>query len=303
MNVEHMGEFAELAHDLNFTAAAKRLHITQPSLSNHIQALERECGCALVERGGRTTPRLTPAGQMFLDMCTEMLGTYNRTMPALRELGRENRGRVVVRTPRNECSYPFVDYLFEFRKLHPTIDVAMLPWSPVDGIDDVLSQTVDIAYIGHADESCVRQTEHLALVPYCKAELFLWAEECHSLTGSASLSPSDLDGATVLIPANEKRASWRLCLEAFERRYGVRLNIEERYCDSIEDLVMTKARPGDLMICDENTLKFAAFRLRSHHVAAPFNPRAEVPISMGYRVDTQNAALLELVAFLGAKLR
>ena len=127
MNVEHMGEFAELAHDLNFTAAAKRLHITQPSLSNHIQALERECGCALVERGGRTTPRLTPAGQMFLDMCTEMLGTYNRTMPALRELGRENRGRVVVRTPRNECSYPFVDYLFEFRKLHPTIDVAPLP--------------------------------------------------------------------------------------------------------------------------------------------------------------------------------
>ncbi len=301
MNIEHMVEFVELAHDLNFTAAARRLHITQPALSNHIRALEQECGGCLIERGGRAKPRLTPAGQLFLDMCVEILGHYDRAMPAIRDAGRQTRGRIAVRTPRNEFSYPFIDYLFEFRKLHPTVDVAMLPWSPTDGIDDVLSKTVDIAYIGHAEGLREYERGMVALVPYCRAQLFLWGEEGCRLLTKPKLAPVDLDGATVLIPANEKRDSWRLCLESFQERFGVALHIEERYCDSVEDLVMTKARPGDLMLCDENTLKFAAFRLREHHRAVPFDPPVSVPVSMGYDARTKNGALLELVEFLARK--
>ena len=302
MNTEHMAEFAELAHDLNFTAAAKRLNITQPALSNHIQGLERECGCLLVERGGRAKPRLTPAGQVFLDLCTEMLGAFGRTMPRIKELGHELEGRVTVRTPRNEYSFPFIDYLFEFRKENPSIDVAMLPWSPADGVDDVLSGDVDLAYIGHASGLHSFGDKTLALVPYCRTQLYLWAEETNPLAHKKSLSPEDLDGKTVLIPANAKRKSWLLCLEAFQERTGAKVRVEERYCDSIEDLIMSKAGHGDLMLCDENSLKFAAYRLREHHVALPFDPPCHAAISMGYDAETSNAALLHLVEFLEAKM-
>ena len=301
MNIEHMAEFAELAHDLNFTAAAKRLHITQPALSNHIQALERECGTTLIERSGRTKPRLTPAGQMFLDMCAEVLDSFNRAMPAIQNLRRETQGRVVVRTPRNEYSFPLVDYLFEFRKQHPAIDVAMLPWSPIDGTEDVLSGSVDIAYIGYVEGTHSFETGTVTLVPYCHSQVFLWAEEDNFLAVKPDLTPADLDGATLLIPANEKRESWRLCLEHFQESFGVTLHIQERYCDSIEDLVMSKARPGDLMLCDENTLKFAAFRLRGHHRAIPFDPPVMAPVSMGYNAESKNPALIELVRFLEEK--
>lgn len=301
MNIEHMAEFAELAHDLNFTAAAKRLHVTQPALSNHVQTLERECGTTLIERSARTKPRLTPAGQLFLDMCIEVLGSYSRTMPTIQNLRREVQGRIVVRTPRNEYSFPLIDYLFEFRKQRPAIDVAMLPWSPIDGTEDVLSGAVDIAYIGYVEGMHAFDMGTVALVPYCHSQLFLWAEEDNPLAVKPGLTPADLEGVALLIPANEKRESWRLCLEHFQKSFDVSLHIQERYCDSIEDLVMSKARPGDLMLCDENTLKFAAFRLRGHHRAIPFDPPVIAPVSMGYNAESKNPALLELVKFLEEK--
>lgn len=71
-------------------------------------------------------------------------------MPLAKELGHKMEGRVTVRAPRYEYSFPFIDYLFAFRKENPSIDVAVLPWSPTDGVDDVLSGDVDLAYIGHA---------------------------------------------------------------------------------------------------------------------------------------------------------
>lgn len=301
MNVGHMEEFVELSHDLNFTMAAKRLHITQPALSNHVQTLERECGAVLIERGGRFKPRLTPAGQRFLDLCVNVLDAYACGMRAVREAGCEISGRIVVRMPRNEYSYPLVDYLFEFRKAHPSIDVAMLPWVPVDGIEDVLSGTVDIAYVGHGEGTHAFDRGTLELVPYCHTQLFLWAEEDVPCAAAGSLAPADLAGMSVLIPANEKHDSWVLGLEHIRERCDVAFRVEERYCDSIEDLVMSKAQPVDVMLCDENTLKFAAFRLRGHHRAVPFSPPVYVPVSLGYDAETHNQALLELVAFLQAK--
>ena len=300
MNVGHMEEFVELSHDLNFTAAAKRLHITQPALSNHVQVLE-ECGAALIERGGRSKPRLTPAGQRFLDMCVSVLDAYARGMYAVREAGREVSGRIVVRMPRNEYSYPLVDYLFEFRKAHPSVDIAMLPWVPVDGIEDVLSGAVDIAYVGHAEGTHTFDRGALALVPYCHTQLLLWTEEGAPCVADGNLTPADLAGMSVLIPANEKHDSWVLGLDYIQENYGVAFKVEERYCDSVEDLVMSKAQPGDVMLCDENTLKFAAFRLRGHHRAVPFSPPVHVPVSLGYDAETHNQALLELVAFLRTK--
>ena len=74
------------------------------------------------------------------------------------------------------------------------------------------------------------------------------------------------------------------------------------HCDSIEDLIMSKASHDDLMLCDENSLKFAAYRLREHHIALPFNPPYHAAISMGYDAETSNTALLHLVEFLEARM-
>lgn len=54
MELSLLREFIVLSQTLNYTKAAEVLHLTQPTLSKHIVAMEKELGCSLLEL--RPTP-------------------------------------------------------------------------------------------------------------------------------------------------------------------------------------------------------------------------------------------------------
>lgn len=64
MDLRQIGYFLGLARELHFWNAAEKMHITQSSLSRHIQALEAELGLVLFERNQRKVS-LTPAGRFL----------------------------------------------------------------------------------------------------------------------------------------------------------------------------------------------------------------------------------------------
>lgn len=61
MDIEYLREYLAVADDLSLTAAAKRLHTTQSTLSKHMAALEQDMGADLLRRV-RSGVELTPAG-------------------------------------------------------------------------------------------------------------------------------------------------------------------------------------------------------------------------------------------------
>lgn len=78
MDIEKIREFVSLAQDVNFTAAAKRVCLSQPTLSQHMQAVEREVGAKLIVRGGlNNAGSLTEAGCLFLRRCEALLDAYD----------------------------------------------------------------------------------------------------------------------------------------------------------------------------------------------------------------------------------
>lgn len=64
MDIKKLQYFIAVAEELHFNRAAEKLNMTQPPLSQQIQALENEIGMKLLERNKRQV-RLTPAGRYF----------------------------------------------------------------------------------------------------------------------------------------------------------------------------------------------------------------------------------------------
>ena len=89
--------FVAVVDDGSFTAAAARLHVTQPGLSHQVQALERDLGGPLLERLPRNV-RLTPAGRITLPHARASLAHADRASSAAKRASGVDAGELHVGT-------------------------------------------------------------------------------------------------------------------------------------------------------------------------------------------------------------
>ena len=94
MNTTFLRYFLTVTETENFTRAAERLHVTQPTLSAGIARLEEMLGARLLERGRQI--RLTPAGSRFLPRAQAMLAEWQQAQADLRSEQPRQRLRLMV---------------------------------------------------------------------------------------------------------------------------------------------------------------------------------------------------------------
>ena len=73
MDIRQLTYFVAAVEEKTITAAAEKLHMTQPPLTMQLHMLEDELGCKLFRRDGRTLS-LTDAGQHFYSRALEIIG-------------------------------------------------------------------------------------------------------------------------------------------------------------------------------------------------------------------------------------
>ncbi|MFP2896500.1 LysR substrate-binding domain-containing protein, partial [Corallococcus sp. 4LFB] len=82
MELRHLRYFSAVADTLHFGRAARRLHVSQPTLSHQIHQLEEEVGTPLFERA-RSGVRLTQAGELFRTYASRALEDVNAGLSAV----------------------------------------------------------------------------------------------------------------------------------------------------------------------------------------------------------------------------
>lgn len=125
MELRHLRYFLAVAEELNFTRAARRLHIAQPPLTQQIKALEAELGVMLVDRSAYRIA-LTEAGRVLAAEAARILGEVRNTVLKVKRAARAGAGQVRVGFTESASFNPLVTATFRgFRTACPGIEVSL----------------------------------------------------------------------------------------------------------------------------------------------------------------------------------
>jgi LysR family cys regulon transcriptional activator len=106
---------------LNITAAAQKLHTSQPGVSKQIKLLEDELGFQIFVREGRNLTRITPAGQQVIERALRILQEAQSIRDLSTELRDEGRGSLSIGTTHTQARYVLPDVIREFRSRFPQV--------------------------------------------------------------------------------------------------------------------------------------------------------------------------------------
>jgi LysR family transcriptional regulator, cys regulon transcriptional activator len=106
---------------LNITAAAQKLHTSQPGVSKQIKLLEDELGFQIFVREGRNLTRITPAGAQVIERALRILQEAQSIRDLSTELRDEGRGALSIGTTHTQARYVLPDVIREFRGRYPNV--------------------------------------------------------------------------------------------------------------------------------------------------------------------------------------
>lgn len=146
MELRQIQRFVAVAEELHFGRAARRLRMSQPPLSQQIQALERELGAALFERTKRSV-HLTKVGEAMLAEAYRLLEQGERVRNAAQrasagEIGRLNLG--CVTSAFYQILPPILD---RFRARYPEVGLSLREIDTADALPELASGRLDFGLI------------------------------------------------------------------------------------------------------------------------------------------------------------
>ncbi|HET9141255.1 LysR substrate-binding domain-containing protein [Actinophytocola sp.] len=122
MELRHLRYFVAVAEHLNFSRAARHLHLAQQSLSQQIGALERSLGVRLFDRDTRGT-RLTDAGQLFLPEARAVLAQADHAVAVAQRAGRGEIGRLDLVFLASTANYMLPPVVRALRERFPGLEL------------------------------------------------------------------------------------------------------------------------------------------------------------------------------------
>lgn len=121
MNLLNLEYFLIAAEELNFTRAAKRLHIAQQSLSNHIAKLEDHFGTPLFDRNPPMS--LTPAGVCFRRYAQQLKTSLDEMEAEIQDIKDFKRSEITIGITRARGAAYLPVLIPKFQKMFPQMRV------------------------------------------------------------------------------------------------------------------------------------------------------------------------------------
>ena len=152
LDAHQLNVFLTAATTLNFTAAARQLHMSQPSVSQHIRELENFFDTQLFVREGRRI-YLTDAGVALIPMAQRLVSASVSLEEKMRSLKEEVYGHLIVGCSTTSGKYILPFLLAEFLKRHPKVEATCHVSSRAISMQMLCDGDVQLA-LASANEFC-----------------------------------------------------------------------------------------------------------------------------------------------------
>ena len=230
MQLPDLAAFLAVATDRSFSAAARRLHRTQPAISQAVRRVEDELGERLFDRSSRDGT-LTEAGRLLQDYAQRLLGLAGEAETAIKELQQVRRGRVIMGA--NEAAvHSLLPHIERFAAAHPkvAVEVRRVPSRQIAGA--VLDRSIDFGVLTFLPADRGVQTLLLG-----GDDIVLLTSPTHPLADRRRVTIEEV-GREVVIAHNDPSPTRDRVLRAYERkRTSINIQISLPSLDGIKRAV------------------------------------------------------------------
>lgn len=139
MDERRLRYFLAVVDEGGVTAAARRLHVAQPSLSQAVRSFETELGAPLFDRVGRGL-RLSAAGHALVGPARQVLRSIEEARTAIAGVVELKTGTLEIAALATLAVDPMAPLIGRFRELYPGVQVRVLEPEDADGVRSLVRE-------------------------------------------------------------------------------------------------------------------------------------------------------------------
>ncbi len=215
-NLEYYKVFREVANRLSFSAAANALFITQPAVSQTINALEKSLGVTLFFRTAKGVV-LTVEGKHMFEYVNSALNMLETGEDKLGKLLQLEQGEVTIAVPDTISKHYLLPYLMKFNLKFPNVKIKVINRTSDDSIALVKNSFADIAFVNLPAKNISG-----LYVSKCKEvhDVFVASEKFTHLKGK-KISPVDLSKEPLILL--ESISATRRYIDDYFMKHSIRI--------------------------------------------------------------------------------
>lgn len=211
MRLTQLRSFHAVASTGSFTAAARSLHLSQPTVTTQVGQLEALYGVELFHRGGRRV-RPSAMGERLWILSRQIFGLEAEAVQLLRETGELRTGhlRVAAVGPSH-----VTHMLVAFNRRYPGIKVSVSTGDSQEVLQRLANYSADVGVLAQ-----VASDERFVSMPYSEHAVAIFCSEQHPFAQRRSIELAELQGEKLIL--RESGSTTRKAIEAALQSAGVK---------------------------------------------------------------------------------
>lgn len=192
IDLRHLQALIALAETGNLSKAARRLHLSQPALSQQIKTAEQHFDAPLFER--KSNPlRLSQAGERLLGTAYEVVKTLRQCERDIARIAEGKAGQLRIAVECHSCFDWLMPAMDRFRESWPEVEMDLVSGFHSDPTGLLLEGKADLVIVSTAKPR--QDITHVTLFRY---EVLALLARTHPLTRKAYLTASDFAKETLI---------------------------------------------------------------------------------------------------------